>query len=217
MLTIQTNDRPTRGFSLIELLVVVAIIAILATFGVSASTGALERVQATKCLSSMRQIGTAIQLYVADNNGGLPDTSHMRATDGSSLSWTTTLSAYLTTNFIGRCPANKDALVPVTYAWNDLLTSPNGAGISVLMCANPSATMIVGETADSYISEHFHFSQSRTRVTYNQFRRDVSVDRHNTYANYLFVDGHVESLAPSDVRARLAPTTSKFLQPTNSL
>lgn len=216
MLDIQTNDRQTRGFSLIELLVVVAIIATLATIAVSASDGALERVQATKCLSSMRQVGTAIQLYVSDNNGRLPDTSHMRATDGSSLSWTTTLAAYLTTNFIGRCPANKDALVSVTYAWNDLLTSPNGAGISVVLCSNPSATMIVGETADSYISEHFHFSQSRTRVTYNQFRRDVSVDRHNTRANYLFVDGHVESLAPSEVRARLAPTTSRFLQPTNS-
>lgn len=217
MFNIKTNGSQTRGFSLVELLVVVAIIAVLATFGVSASYGASERVQATKCLSSMRQVGTAIQLYGADNNGRLPDTSHMRAPDGSSLSWTVTLSAYLTTNFIGRCPANKDALVPVTYAWNDLLTSASGAGISAAMVANPSATMIVGETADSYISEHFHFSQSRTRVTYNQFRRDVSVDRHGNYANFLFVDGHVESLAPDEVRTRLAPTTSRFLQPTNAL
>jgi prepilin-type N-terminal cleavage/methylation domain-containing protein len=62
-----------RGaFTLVELLVVLAVIAILAAL----SLGGLSKLGASsdrsKALSNMRQIGTGITLFAADNDGKLP-------------------------------------------------------------------------------------------------------------------------------------------------
>src|SRR5437899_2362523 len=64
-----------RGFTLIELLVVVAIIVIIMALAVPAFTRAIERAKATKDMSNLRQIGTATQLYMNDNNGVLFSTT----------------------------------------------------------------------------------------------------------------------------------------------
>lgn len=205
--------RETSGFTLVELLVVIAVVAVLATLGLGAASSTLERGRSAKCLSSMRQVGAAVQMYGSDHNARLPNTSHLRAPDGSSLSWTTTLADYLGTNFIGKCPSNAKSPAVVTYAWNDCLTDSLGQGIAVVTCQMPSTTMVLGETADGYISEHFHFAASRTRVTFNQFRSVAAVDRHCRTSNYLFVDGHVETLSADAVRVRLDQPNSTFIKP----
>jgi prepilin-type N-terminal cleavage/methylation domain-containing protein len=65
----------SRGFTLIEFLVVVAAIAILFALLVPAFTAALERAKATKDLSNLRQIAMATQLYMNDNGGVLFSTA----------------------------------------------------------------------------------------------------------------------------------------------
>lgn len=77
----------------------------------------------------------------------------------------------------------------------------------------PSATLLVAETADTYSSEHFHFAGSRSRVTYNQFKAAVGVERHSGSANYLFADGHTEILSPTEIKTKLSATESAFLIP----
>lgn len=212
MLLDKKNDHELTGFTLVELLVVMAIAAVLFTLGLTAAYGAMDKAQSTKCLNSLRQAGIAIQLYTGDNAGRLPDTGHVRDANGNSLSWTNTLSAYLSTNFIGRCPANRTSPLAVTYAWNDLLVETSGAGIMVTRCRTPSATMAVAEASDTYYSEHFHFAEARS-ITFNTFKRDVGVNRHNSVANYLFVDGHTELLSPAEVRNRLGAANTPFLKP----
>ncbi len=61
-----------RGFTLIELLVVVAIIAILISILLPALNGARRASRSTLCSTNMRQVGQALQTYLADNRGVFP-------------------------------------------------------------------------------------------------------------------------------------------------
>jgi prepilin-type processing-associated H-X9-DG protein/prepilin-type N-terminal cleavage/methylation domain-containing protein len=202
-------NKTISAFTLIELLVVIAIIAVLATLGYAAADSVIGKGQATQCLSNMRQIGAAMQMFVGDNDGRLPGTSH-------GVSWTNSLGAYLGTNFIGKCPAVPEHRARVTYGWNDSLADSKGQGIKAAVCRTPSLTMAVAELATNQSSEHFHFAGGRggaSRVTPNQFKAAVNVEVHNGGANYLFVDGHVENLAWTEVQRRLRQPGTTFLVP----
>ena len=61
-----------RAFTLIELLIVIATIAILAALVIPAFNRVLESAKATKDMSNLRQIGSATQMYMNDNNGLFP-------------------------------------------------------------------------------------------------------------------------------------------------
>jgi type II secretion system protein G len=67
-----------RGFTLIELMIVVAIIAILAGILVPNFVNARAQAQTSACESNLRAIATAMELYYADNQrypdaGSVPD------------------------------------------------------------------------------------------------------------------------------------------------
>lgn len=64
--------RAHRGFTLIELLVVITIIGILAALLFPVFAGVRHRARATACLSNLRQIGLATQMYEEEADGKLP-------------------------------------------------------------------------------------------------------------------------------------------------
>lgn len=61
-----------RGFTLVELLAVVAIIVIMASLLIPGISGAMERAHDVGCKSNLRQWATAVMIYSQENGGRLP-------------------------------------------------------------------------------------------------------------------------------------------------
>jgi len=60
------------GFTLIELMIVIAIIAILASILVPNFTHSRDRAKLEACKQTLRSVATALEMYNADNNGCYP-------------------------------------------------------------------------------------------------------------------------------------------------
>lgn len=69
---INKTRRRTLGFTLIELMIVIAIIAILAAVLIPNIIRARGRSLLTACTTNLRNIGTAVEMYNVDNNGRYP-------------------------------------------------------------------------------------------------------------------------------------------------
>ncbi len=61
-----------HGFTLVELLVVIGIIAILISVLVPTLAKAREQARSVQCLSNIRQIATAVMMFSAEHNGWMP-------------------------------------------------------------------------------------------------------------------------------------------------
>lgn len=86
-----------RGFTLVELLTVIAVIAILAAILIPVVGSMRQSARAAACSSNMREIGKAVLLFVADNKGLLPGIGRRPGNNGStsSASWQDVLNVVI--------------------------------------------------------------------------------------------------------------------------
>ena len=102
------NKQKRLGFTLIELLVVISIIGILSTLAVVSLNNARLKARDTKRVADIRQLQTALELYVSDKNG-YPSANDLTlgAGAGSSLSKDGGFAAEVNgTVYMGKVPAN---------------------------------------------------------------------------------------------------------------
>lgn len=70
-----TSNRSRTAFSMIDLIVSIAVIAILVAIMLPTLSMAQEAANRIKCASNLRQIGLGMQMFVFDNKSRLPDTT----------------------------------------------------------------------------------------------------------------------------------------------
>lgn len=221
--------RKNSAFTLLELLAVCATVAILVCLAIPTISGGLMMVKRAKCASNMRQIGTAILLYAADNDGQLPVTSHSTGdtrfkVGGESIntiegSWIYTLADYLdNVDEVRICPADeKDRRKKIlqmnatSYVLNDMVfDSEEYRRIQKIPRPSRTAIAFISNRAISRTWDHAHCAQWTTWAALNE---DIAPDRHRQGAratdrlkgssNYLFADGHVQNTTALEMKRML--------------
>jgi prepilin-type N-terminal cleavage/methylation domain-containing protein len=79
--------RRRSAFTLIEILVVVAIISILAALLLPALSSAKARSKQVGCINNLKQLALGFQMYAADNEGRLPENTPNAPNGGGTNSW----------------------------------------------------------------------------------------------------------------------------------
>jgi prepilin-type N-terminal cleavage/methylation domain-containing protein len=133
----------SRGFTMIELLLVIAVIAVLATIAYPVFIGILERARVVKDMNNLRQIGIATQLYMNDNEGVLPGSA--------TVTWMSQLNpkyvsawGIFQSPFDTRSPSEAGTAAPVSpisYGIN-LNVYPNNVAISADKITKPTVFIL---------------------------------------------------------------------------
>ena len=208
--------RKKRRFTLIELLIVMAIIAILAAMLLPALNKARERARATGCLNNLKQVGSYMMIYAQDSEDCLPPT------DNSTRYWSVALKdgGYLEYSDLMVCPAAWPfhfENVVFTYGMNigpgygfdesQFITLKRlqvpfhqqyypkfSASTFPLLADTIAPGSAAGRPTEPKVQVRNFFYPS-----YNNgagLGRPQGVDlRHGNRANMLFIDGHVSALA----------------------
>lgn len=213
------------GFTLVELLVVVAIIAILIALLFPAATRFVLAGKDTKCKQNLRQLGIAYIAYAQDHDGAV-------VTDGGyPYEWTRVIQPYLgyqtfQTNLLKEfcCPVAPQR--PTAAYWEpDYAGNVHGAlygatpkenggdggaslGVSAASTAPPK---LAGQNQPAKVIAFmdwmpgWRFARTEDCWRLNDPAMALRVFRHSGNLNAIFVDGHIEAIAPPFPTNRLSP------------
>ena len=167
-----------KAFTLIELMLVIAIIGILAALLLPAVSRTKELGRSAVCLNNLHQIGLGLQIYVQDNQNKLP-IMYDHATNGTPPAGpgiNQVLLPYVSgVSNIFRCPSDNHGLFELTgssYAWNNLLNGQDADRLQMFTNAYQLHQIFL-----VFDKEKFHLAHGDHRAI-----------------NYLYADGHIKNL-----------------------
>lgn len=222
------------GFSIIELLVVVAIIGILSGILLPVFISCRESARSARCHSNLKQLYVAFELYIGDWSGVLPcpgglkgDLSYWDQESGGGI------DAYLKNRdregkSVYCCPSYtgnyRSEWSPRTYGMNSFLRQPPDTaypkclkytcGIRKSNIPEPERTILLYEGipedrthshGEGYIYRCGDWTCVRGYTWMKHYQR-ADVPWHRGRNNYLFVDGHVETRVPEKYPQFKGPT-----------
>lgn len=210
-------------FTLVELLVVIAVIALLASLLLPALSSAKARGKEMACTSNLRQCSFAMNMYASDFKDVMVVTIYNGSAwgPGGSATWLSILDGtwgieYLKNYKVVLCPS----FAPDAYKSNAFgriyggVISPSGAGvfvpagyattdstmINITQVPSPSTLPVLGDSIchwniDSTWTQSYMIRKSPTTPNFGNLHI-----RHFLGANIVFVDGHVKNVKRTEAR-----------------
>ena len=200
----------SRGFTVIELLIIVIIVAVLICIVIPAIFAAKQKAQQIICVNNLRQLFLAFEQYTNDNNGLLPRPNNSGTSkDGTKICnaevWFKAVDNYLTTL---QLPSERDEISqeerlllikqdPIfktvtlskqdttrTIKMNQNLLPASECQRSIETIENPTRTVLLfdGRINNTSVADNYEGSYGSV------------AQRHSKAANILFIDGHVERI-----------------------
>lgn len=213
--------RTRKGFTLVELLVVIAVVAILSSVLMPVFSRARAAARSSVCVTNLRQIGQAFAMYTQDWDGLLPSAMPYAPVAPVGRAWMTALQPYLSDAQVYVCPEN--TLSVPSYAYNTLLGFPRllgtaygYSGMAIDAVTVPTNTFLIYDTPNnradvnnlngatgSYMAYVIPGQLSERHPEWETAYRERlqwQRPRHSDGNNVVFVDGHVRWIRLAQLR-----------------
>lgn len=175
--------RKLSKFSLIELLIVIAIIVILVGMLLPALNAARDKARAISCTSNQKQLGTYMQMYVDDNQGCLPIPYKVDSLEPAAM---TLLWSYITKKAITR-----------SFQFLDMVNGLYKPALACFECPAVTEAFDVKTVGNQHIGENFFMISGGNYYKNNRWiSRLKRPSERLLYADMKASTGYVDQVAP---------------------
>ena len=147
-----TDTRTARGFTVLEIVIVIAVIAILGTLVVPMYGRARSEARRVVCANNLIQIQRAMSIYADDHFSTYPALASRQTINSGKATLRETLEPLLKDERVFKCPDDKQGFFAsegASYEWNALLNNKSKDGPAEALVGASHTPML-------YDYENFH-------------------------------------------------------------
>jgi prepilin-type N-terminal cleavage/methylation domain-containing protein/prepilin-type processing-associated H-X9-DG protein len=199
----RTSRKEAGGFSLVELLVVIGIIALLISFLMPSLQKARQQANRVACQSNLRQVGQALLIYANNWKGQVYPPGLGAGLVGADINKRWPVHVFKPAKWNPKemiCPSDLEPAEEHSYVLNDhLFQEKIKYGTKLASGVPPTEVIVMGEKHSAIIDYYMNLGD---------FDRVVNPYMHGLQqgSNYLFLDFHVGLLKASPAKAMIKAT-----------